>query len=130
MVTMERIGTCPSWSLYILWFHVTSAGSVGLPNRADSITNRADSVLNRASSVLHRADSVLNRASSVLHRASSVLNRASSVPNRAGSTHFAISIHFRPLRRLIGFSLRGACVERIHTGRIRQLSSSGRDSWV
>ena len=49
-------------------FHVSSAGSV--PNRADSIPNRADSVLNRASSVLNRAD----------------------------STHFAISIHFRPLR--------------------------------
>ena len=66
-------------------FHVTNAYSV--PSRADSVPSHADSVHSRADSVPSRADSIPSRAD--------------SVPSRADSNHFAISIHFRPLRRLI-----------------------------
>ena len=62
---------------------------------------RANSVPSRADSIPSRADSVPSRADSVPSRADSVPSRADSVPPRADSNHFAISIHFRPLRRLI-----------------------------
>ena len=94
-------------------FHVTGAGSIlhradstlhradSTLHRADSTLHRADSTLHRADSTLYRADSTLHRADSTLHRADSVLHRADSTLHRADSNHFAISIYYRPLRRLI-----------------------------